>query len=86
MGLFKKKLKKEEASPMKVNKYIRGAVRQFSFWFAHGTIGVDLLNGIDYTSSLREESSFAEQAYIIFMNMNLQKAYEKGNKLFMEGN
>jgi len=53
---------------MKVNKYVKGAVRQFSYWFAHGTIGSGLLNGIDYTSSLREESSFAEQAFIIFMN------------------
>ena len=53
---------------MKVNKFVKGAVRQFSYWFAHGTIGSGLLNGIDYTSSLREESSFAEQAFIIFMN------------------
>ncbi|MCR4643298.1 MAG: hypothetical protein K5697_14885 [Lachnospiraceae bacterium] len=53
---------------MKVDKYVKGAVRQFSYWFAHGTIGGGLLNGIDHTSSLTEESSFAEQAYIIFMN------------------
>lgn len=53
---------------MKVDKYVKGAVRHFSYWFAHGTIGGSLLNGIDYTSSLTEESSFAEQAYIIFMN------------------
>lgn len=53
---------------MKVDKYVKGAVRQFSYWFAHGTIGSGLLDGIDYTCSLTEESSFAEQAYIIFMN------------------
>ena len=53
---------------MKVNKYVRGAVRQFSYWFAHGTIGVDLLKDIDYHSVLKQESSFAEQAFIIFMN------------------
>ena len=53
---------------MKVDKYVTGAVRQFAYWFAHGTIGGDLLSDIDYLSDLREESSFAEQAFIIFMN------------------
>ncbi|MBQ4233233.1 MAG: hypothetical protein II699_08125 [Lachnospiraceae bacterium] len=53
---------------MKVNKYVKGAVRQFSYWFAHGTIGADLLKDIDYTSLLKDESSFAEQAYVIFLN------------------
>ena len=48
---------------MKVDKYIKGAVRQFSYWFAHGTIGGSLLNGIDYTSSLTEESPIAEEVY-----------------------
>ena len=37
-------------------------VRQFSFWFAHGTLGYPLLEGIDYIGEiLKEESSFAEQ-------------------------
>ena len=40
----------------------------FSYWFAHGTIGSGLLDGIDYTCSLTEESSFAEAAFIVFMN------------------
>ena len=53
---------------MKVDKYVRGAVRQFAYWFAHGTIGSGLLNGIDYISDLSEESSFAEQCFIVFMN------------------
>lgn len=53
---------------MKVNKFVRGAVRQFSYWFMHGTIGADLLKGIEYLSDLKEESSFAEQAFIVFMN------------------
>lgn len=34
---------------MRVDKYVRGAVRQFAYWFAHGTIGTGLLNGIDYS-------------------------------------
>ncbi len=54
---------------MKVDKFVKGAVRQFAYWFAHGTIGSGLLNGIDYVSDLQEESSFAEQVFIIFMNI-----------------
>ena len=65
---------------MKVSPYISGAVRQFSYWFAHGTLGYPLLKDIDYTGEvLREESSFAEQAFAIFMN-NLE-IDEEGNVL-----
>ena len=54
---------------MKINAYVCGAVRQFSFWFAHGTLAYPLLDGIDYIGeTLVEESSFAEQAFAIFMN------------------
>jgi hypothetical protein len=35
---------------MKVEKHVKGAVRQFAHWFAHGTIGGGLLAGIDYVS------------------------------------
>ena len=75
---------------MKVNKFVKGAVRQFSYWFAHGTIGSGLLNGIDYTSSLREESSFAEQAFIIFpltsYSSNLRNEIKKGVKYYFWDN
>lgn len=65
---------------MKVSEYVCGAVRQFSYWFAHGTLGGSLLDGIDYTGEvLKEESSFAEQAFAIFMN-NLE-VDEEGNVL-----
>ena len=53
---------------MKVNTYVKGAVRQFVYWFAHGTIGDSILNDIDYISNLKEESSYAETAFIVFMN------------------
>lgn len=53
---------------MKVNKHICGAVRQFSLYFAKGTLGHPLLKEIDYMEDLKEESSFAEQAFAIFMN------------------
>lgn len=65
---------------MKVSKYVQGAVRQFSYWFAHGTIGEPLLEDIDYIGDiLKEESSFAELAFAIFMN-NLE-VDEMGNVL-----
>lgn len=65
---------------MKVSNYVCGAVRQFSLWFAKGSLGYPLLNSIDYTGEvLREESSFAEQAFAIFMN-NLETD-ENGNVL-----
>lgn len=62
---------------MKVNKHICGAVRQFSLYFAKGTLGHPLLKGIDYIEDLKEESSFAEQTFAIFMN-NLE-VDETGN-------
>ncbi len=65
---------------MKVSEYVCGAVRQFSYWFAHGTLGGSLLDGIDYTGEvLKEESSFAEQAFAIFMNN--PEVDEEGNVL-----
>lgn len=54
---------------MRVGKHICGAVRQFALYFAKGTLGYPLLKGIDYTGEvLKEESSFAEEAFAIFMN------------------
>ena len=52
----------------------------FSLYFSKGTLGYPLLKGIDYTGEvLKEESSFAEQAFTIFMN-NLE-VDEDGNVL-----
>lgn len=39
---------------MKVNQHIRGAVRQFSFSFAKGTLGYPLLKGIDYIGGRKQ--------------------------------
>ena len=39
---------------MKVSTYVKGAVRQFSYWFFNGTLGYDILEGIDYLSTVRE--------------------------------
>ena len=53
---------------MKVSHYLSGAVRQFSYWFVHGTLGYPILEGIDYLNELEEDSSCMEQAFSIFMN------------------
>ena len=68
MRLFdRKKETKDEKS--KVSNYVSGAVRQFAMSFARGDLGNPLLKDIDYTGDiLKEESSFAEQAFAIFMN------------------
>ena len=44
---------------MRVSKYVCGAVRQFSCWFAHGTIGYPLLKGIDYVGEILKEESLS---------------------------
>ena len=53
---------------MKVSKYVQGAVRQFSNWFFNGTLGYDILEDIDYLSTIKEEPSCGELAFAIFMN------------------
>ena len=48
-----------------MSSHVSGDVRQFAMSFARG----DLVKDIDYTGDvLKEESSFAEQAFAIFMN------------------
>lgn len=53
---------------MKVSNSLSGAIRKFSYWVAHGTVGYPLLEGIDYITDMKEESSFVEAAYAIFIN------------------
>ena len=45
-----------------------GALRTFSFWIANGTVGMPLLEGVDYTSIFSEPSAL-EMAYAIFANV-----------------
>lgn len=57
---------------MKISIYLSGAVRQFSYWFVHGTLGYPTPEGIDYLNELDEDGSCMEQAFLIFMsNMEL---------------
>lgn len=44
------------------------AIRLFSFWVANRTVGLPLLEGIDY-SCIFEEPSALEAAYAIFANV-----------------
>ena len=64
MGFLNKK-KELIDEKIKISSHVSGAVRQFAMSFARG----DLVKDIDYTGDvLKEESSFAEQAFAIFMN------------------
>lgn len=47
---------------------VSGAIRTFSFWMANGTVGLPLLEGVDYSCIFREPSAL-EQAYAIFVNV-----------------
>lgn len=46
-----------------------GALRTFSFWVANGTLGLPVLEGIDYRFVLSEEPSALELVYAIFANV-----------------
>jgi hypothetical protein len=46
-----------------------GALRQFSHWVANGTVGLPLLENIDYWQTLHDEPSAMEQLYAIFASI-----------------
>lgn len=52
----------------RVSHSVSGAIRTFSFWLANRTVGLPLLEGIDY-SCIFVESSALEQVYAIFLNV-----------------
>ena len=62
---------------MKLSHSVSGAVRQFSYWIANGTVGHPLLQGIDYFDEFKENPSLLETVYAIFIN-NLE-IDENGN-------
>jgi hypothetical protein len=47
---------------------VSGAIRNFSYWMANGTVGLPLLEGVDY-SCIFSEASGLEQVYAIFANV-----------------
>src|SRR5690242_10509163 len=52
----------------KLSHSFSGALRTFSFRIANGTVGLPLLEGIDYSVIFREPSAL-EMAYAIFANV-----------------
>lgn len=46
-----------------------GTLRTFSYWVANGTLGHEILEGIEYRSVLMKEPSSLEQVYAIFANV-----------------
>lgn len=48
---------------------VSGAMRLFAFWVANGTVGLPLLEGIDYWVDMRESPSLMEQVFAIFANV-----------------
>lgn len=52
---------------VKLSNSFSGVLRNFTFWMANGTVGLPLLDGIDY-SCIFSEPSALEQVYAIFAN------------------
>lgn len=71
MGFFSKTKPADELSgyPKKLSPEFSGALRSFSFWIANGSVGLPLLEGIDYRPELLASPSVMEQAYAIFANV-----------------
>lgn len=55
--------------PKKLSPGFSGALRTFSFWIANGTVGIPLLEGIDYWPAMKESPSLMEQVFAIFANV-----------------
>jgi hypothetical protein len=53
------------------NAEISGAIRQFAFWVANGTVAHPLGEGIDYRAVLFREPSSMERMFAIFTNVLL---------------
>ncbi len=52
----------------KLSHSTSSAIRMFSFWLANRTVGLPLLEGVEY-SCIFEEPSALEQTYAIFANL-----------------
>ena len=53
----------------RLSKSFSGALRTFSYWIANGTVGLPLLEGVNYRVILQEEPSALEAVYAIFANV-----------------
>ena len=68
----------QEGAIPKLSNSFSGALRTFSFWVANRSLGLPLLEGIDY-SCIFEEPSALEATYAIFANVI--ELDDKGNVL-----
>lgn len=55
--------------PKKLSAEFSGVLRTFSFWIVNGSVGLPLLEGIDYRPEMLASPSLMEQAYAIFANV-----------------
>ena len=55
--------------PSHLSSGASGALRTFAFWIANGTLGLPLLEGIDYWPEMRKSPSLLEQTVAIFANV-----------------
>lgn len=55
--------------PAKLSHEFSGTLRTFSFWMANGSVGLPLLEGIDYWDGLKESPSLMEEVYAIYANV-----------------
>jgi hypothetical protein len=55
--------------PKKLSTEFSGALRTFSYWLASGTVGLPILDGVDYRAVMLREPSLMEAAYAIFANV-----------------
>ena len=53
----------------KLSPEFSGMLRTFGFWLANGTVGISLLEGIDYWDAMRESPSILEGAMAVFANV-----------------
>ena len=55
--------------PRHLSHSFSGALRTFSYWVANGSVGLPLLEGVEYRQTILEEPSLMEMAYAIFANV-----------------
>jgi len=55
--------------PPKLSHQVSRALRTFSLWVANGTVGLPLLEGVEYRSVMLEEPGLMETTYAIFANV-----------------
>ena len=48
---------------------LSGALRMFGFFLANGTVGLPLLEGVDYWTEMAESPSLLEQTIAIYANV-----------------